>query len=495
MDSTQDICVYDQATICLRYIYNGKITERLFALTKVTNSSGKGFFDILSECFLKHGIQMRNIIRESFDGAANMRGEFVGLQALIRQEAPGSLYIWCYSHILNLCICDSCDNNEGKILFGLLNRLATFFGESYKRMDAWVKQNNSTGQNKLRRLQKIGETRWWAREKALKWTYGKESLLPITISALRFIIDNKSFEAKTSSEAQSLIDNLCKFKTLSTALTESICVQTALPKIRIGRAKRIYSDEGQDKRPQESIDLYRVEVFRPIIDQIINSLSERFSANRELILNVRYLHPRHFDYINSKGISEMALEKLAQLANISSDKLHNELCSFYSVFKDLIAELNETDDDILCTSEESNEEDGILQYDNNSKCDKCNNCLICVYEILKRLIAREHLAMKIIKKRLRANIGQEKLEAFLMMSVERELLSQIEIEDILDQEDNDLSQTQSSFSEANTSSSSIIQNNNFNIKDMFINTPNKSRRKCVYCDKIYSLHTATNMPP
>ncbi|CAK9302370.1 unnamed protein product [Gordionus sp. m RMFG-2023] len=60
-----------------------------------------------------------------------------------------------------------------------------------------------------------------------------------------------------------------------------------------------------------------------------------------------------------------------------------------------------------------------------------------------------------------------------------------------DQEDNDLSQTQSSFSEANTSSSSIIQNNNFNIKDMFINTPNKSRRKCVYCDKIYSLHTAT----
>ncbi|XP_065319253.1 zinc finger MYM-type protein 1-like [Gordionus sp. m RMFG-2023] len=185
MDSTQDICVYDQATICLRYIYNGKITERLFTLTKVTNSSGKGFFDILSECFLKHGIQMRNIIGESFDGAANMRGEFVGLQALIRQEAPGSLYIWCYSHILNLYICDSCDNIEGKILFGLLNRLATFFGESYKRMDAWVKQNNSTGQNKLRRLQKIGETRWWAREKSLKWIYGKESLLLITISALR----------------------------------------------------------------------------------------------------------------------------------------------------------------------------------------------------------------------------------------------------------------------------------------------------------------------
>ncbi|XP_065320195.1 zinc finger MYM-type protein 1-like [Gordionus sp. m RMFG-2023] len=86
MDSTQDISVYDQATICLRYIYNGKITERLFALTKVTNSSGKGFFDILSECFLKHGIQMRNIIGELFNGAANMRGELVGLLALIRQQ-------------------------------------------------------------------------------------------------------------------------------------------------------------------------------------------------------------------------------------------------------------------------------------------------------------------------------------------------------------------------------------------------------------------------
>ncbi|XP_065320799.1 uncharacterized protein LOC135928294 [Gordionus sp. m RMFG-2023] len=269
----------------------------------------------------------------------------------------------------------------------------------------------------------------------------KSSVSSITIT----LIQNKAIKM-----ASDLNETLSYLK-----LAEGICVQTALPKIRIGRAKRINSDEGQDERPQESIDLYRVEVFRPIIDQIINSLSERFSANRELILNVRYLHPRHFDDINSI-VSEMALKKLAQLANISSDKLHNQLCSFSSVFKDLIAELNETDVDILCTSEESNEEDGILQYDNNSKCDMCNNCLICVYEILKRynmhasaytnlFLAYEYILtlsftqdcertfnkLKIIKNRLRANIGQEKLEALLMMSVERELLSQIEIEVIL----------------------------------------------------------------
>lgn len=55
-------------------------------------------------------------------------------------------------------------------LFGLLNRLSTFFSESYKRMDIWKKKQEqySTGHLKIKKLQKIGNTRWWSREKALK---------------------------------------------------------------------------------------------------------------------------------------------------------------------------------------------------------------------------------------------------------------------------------------------------------------------------------------
>lgn len=121
---------------------------------------------------MKHNLHFTNVVLEAFDGASNMRGEFSGLQSRIKEQNSKSIYIWCYSHVLNLCICDTCQNINAKNLFDLLNRLSTFFRESYKRMNVWIEQNNTnTGTNKMKRLQKIGDnnTRWWSREKALFW--------------------------------------------------------------------------------------------------------------------------------------------------------------------------------------------------------------------------------------------------------------------------------------------------------------------------------------
>lgn len=80
-----------------------------------------------------------------------------------KHENPKSIYIWCYSHILNLCISDACKHIDAKNLFGFLNRLSTFFGDSYKRMNVWIEQNNTINERvSLKKLQKVGEnnTRW-----------------------------------------------------------------------------------------------------------------------------------------------------------------------------------------------------------------------------------------------------------------------------------------------------------------------------------------------
>lgn len=119
---------------------------------------------MLNNLFLKYNINFKNVIGESFDGASNMRGAFSGLQSRIKYEHPKSIYIWCYSHILNLCISDACKHNDAKNLFGFLNRLSTFFGDSYKRVNVWIEQNNTINERKsLKKHQKVGEnnTRWW----------------------------------------------------------------------------------------------------------------------------------------------------------------------------------------------------------------------------------------------------------------------------------------------------------------------------------------------
>lgn len=223
VDSTQDIGVIDQASICVRYCANGEIKERLFAIVQVRSSTGKDLYQLLNCCFLEHGLEFKNIVGESFDGASNMSGQFNGLQSFIKSQNKNSIYIWCYSHILNLCVIDVCKNIASKNLFGLLNRLATFFGSSYKRMNIWTREsynNTNIGPHKLRKLQKVAETntRWWARHKALEWVFkGNDCLFPTIISALQHITVDDSFDNITSSEASSLLKSLIEFKTILTA--------------------------------------------------------------------------------------------------------------------------------------------------------------------------------------------------------------------------------------------------------------------------------------
>jgi hypothetical protein len=93
MDSTQDIDAMDQASICVRYIFNGDIKERLFVIVQVKSSKGKELYELLKDCFTEHGLIFSNVTGELFDGANNMSGEFSSLQTYIKSQNEKSVYI------------------------------------------------------------------------------------------------------------------------------------------------------------------------------------------------------------------------------------------------------------------------------------------------------------------------------------------------------------------------------------------------------------------
>ncbi|XP_022171262.1 zinc finger MYM-type protein 1-like, partial [Myzus persicae] len=361
IDSTQDVSVVDQAAVCIRYIYEGEVKERLFALLKVVDSSGNGYYNMLKQLFSEHSIKFNNIIGESFDGAANMRGEYSGLQSKIKnQENPKAIYIWCYSHVLNLCICDTCKSLEAKNLFGFLNRLSTFFSESYKRMLVWLQEiNSSLGSNKLKKLQKIWEnnTRWWSREKALYWIFdGDYCLFPIIICALYHISISSNFEPKTKGmdllSAWGMIDSIkqeigrLSFDCIlnksinfsnnmndllsSMNLPDDILVSSTFPVTRKSRKKRMYDEICEDESPELPLDKFRVDTYQTIIDQITISLNERFTDNNKLIADVQYLLPKNFKLIEQ--MPNTALKHLANLANLEHIQLCLELKNFSKVY-------------------------------------------------------------------------------------------------------------------------------------------------------------------
>ena len=343
IDSSQDIAAFDQCTIVLRYLQESVVVERLVAVLKVEDSSGRGLFEHVEKLFNVLHLDFSKLIGMSFDGAGNMRGQYNGLQSHLKKQNPNAVYVWCYAHRLNLCVSDCCDVLDAKNLFGLLNRLATFIGESSKRTDIWTRQlSGRTGNSKSRRLNRIGETRWWAKQKAIEALFGQDNLFIDTIEVLHEISNCGKFDGRISSEAESLFEKLADFRTILTAhiflaifriigpvskylqtsglnlsiawqmvsnamseiekidfesvnekalafveqtndefndddRLEGILIDPELKEKRFGRKKRMAGENCYDERPKSPIQQFRVEVFRPILDQIYSSLKERFS--------------------------------------------------------------------------------------------------------------------------------------------------------------------------------------------------------------------------
>ena len=68
----------------------------------VCTSAGikEAFLDVLDY----HGLTICRLRGQGYDGASNMRGEFNGLQKLVRDEAPYAFYVHCFAHHLKLVV-------------------------------------------------------------------------------------------------------------------------------------------------------------------------------------------------------------------------------------------------------------------------------------------------------------------------------------------------------------------------------------------------------
>jgi len=215
LDTTQDISVQDQCSIILRYVNYKGIQERLLAVITVQQSTGKSFSDMLQGVLADNGLDVMKCIGNATDGAANMQGQFNGFSAWLEKSTPNQVHVWCYSHILNLVIIDSTKSPlKAAALFVTLNDLANYFKESYKRMNVWV---NFVGENNKKRLQSIGNTRWWSKEVALKHIFGSDGMYIDVILVLNSIENSNGFTPEARLKAKTLKNSILDYSTILTA--------------------------------------------------------------------------------------------------------------------------------------------------------------------------------------------------------------------------------------------------------------------------------------
>ena len=219
IDTTQDITAQDQCSVILRYVTD-VIHERLVAVVKCEQSTGQYFVDMLTEVLDQLKIDMTKCIGSSTDGASNMQGQYKGFSTLLSSKSPNSIHVWCYAHVLNLVMADTTQTTiECGSLFALLNDIAVFIRESYKRMNVW---ENESQDRRHRRLSPIGETRWWAKHEALKKVFGffakpESGLFVDVLLTLAVIQEQATMKTTVRVKARGYMEALLRHETILTA--------------------------------------------------------------------------------------------------------------------------------------------------------------------------------------------------------------------------------------------------------------------------------------
>ena len=203
---------------------------------------------------------------------------------------------------------------------------------------------------------------------------------------------------------------------------------------------------------------YRIEVYNRIVDTIVSSIQRRFdrSASSTLYADLSLLHPRHFDQIPmASGSMEQLHKHLLRFDDdVTAEKLREELRSF----REQWSTLNQSISDAYTVQDYSDSEDEPDGETSSNTCKTCKACPLCCYKVLLKLnlltdayksiglaykllltlpvaqvaCERSFSALKRIKTRLRSTMTQEHLEAFMLMSVEKEILTKLDTNSIID---------------------------------------------------------------
>ena len=83
------------------------VLERLIAVNDCESSTGQYIVDLMKQTLEKMDIGIKQCVGNATDREANMQGQYRGFTALLTEESPNQVTIWCYSHVLNLVLTDT----------------------------------------------------------------------------------------------------------------------------------------------------------------------------------------------------------------------------------------------------------------------------------------------------------------------------------------------------------------------------------------------------
>lgn len=392
IDTTTDVANLEQFSLFVRFLNeDGDVEERLIAIKVATDASGLGMFNLLCDICQHFDIDwINNLCAQSYDGAASMQGCYSGVKTLVQEKNPRAIYVWCFAHILNLVVVDTCDKNNVTRFFGNLHSLVSFM-RARKRTALFIEAQKKYYPNeRICKIKNFSNTRWTSHHKVLCVIYTKYKAVMKTLKDLSLSLDREtSYTANNLQTVMSsfmfvtnllLMRNVFEYTTpLSIYLQSSgidfiqalkmvdNCAKSLSHMREDHLADRLLDDARQfaedndlkqtcfpnkrkiikkvmdgEKKGNETIFLspnsrYKIEVYNTVLDQIISSISSRFEGARQILADLSFFSYERLISINEGcSIPEDCFIYLKNwIPSIQIDELKVEYITFAKCFMEL----------------------------------------------------------------------------------------------------------------------------------------------------------------
>ncbi|CAD6342896.1 unnamed protein product [Miscanthus lutarioriparius] len=183
IDESRDVSIKEQITVILRFVNDkGQVVERFLGLQHVQSCTTIVLKEALVSMLSSHNLSISILRGQGYDGVSNMRGEFNGVQKLIRDENPYAFYVHCFAHQLQLVIVTVLTSSvDIADFFNYVPLIVSNVGASCMRKDALLAKHHDVllekiekgeimtrrGLNQESSLVRPGDTRWGSHLKTL----------------------------------------------------------------------------------------------------------------------------------------------------------------------------------------------------------------------------------------------------------------------------------------------------------------------------------------
>ncbi|KAJ8877730.1 hypothetical protein PR048_022185 [Dryococelus australis] len=134
-DEMIDNSTKEQVSISLQHVNDDfDVCEDFIGLYETSLTTGDTLAGIVEDVLLRLYLRIEDCRGQCYDGAKNMSGHMKGAQAVISSKENRAIYIYCFSHSLNVSLIHASSTN----VLENVHTLAKFFNESAKRTSIFL---------------------------------------------------------------------------------------------------------------------------------------------------------------------------------------------------------------------------------------------------------------------------------------------------------------------------------------------------------------------